>query len=390
MKNKLKFYLFFSGIIFSILGSFFIFQFSFSAEKIDILGGLSKSTPIEIQQNANFNDIISNVVGTALSFIAVIFFIIILYGGFMWMTASGNEDQAKKAKDIIIASAIGVIIIMSSYTLIKFIFNTIENKDTSTKELLNTCKEYNPNWDCMDIAKCAGRDGLADLTNATTECAKGNLNNCIIGKCMADGLDKEVNTICCLPYVSPCTLENPGYKCVDNANKCTSLPVGEVEDGLCDGVEVCCDSREVWTYYYHEMSTSWSIEEGKEGQIEKFACVSTIGSIKIGGPVEINTNFLLDGKNVWGSQWGSIIDNPTLNLGSLGKYQFNSEAECQEYGETEKVFCLKYDRTKGFYCSELLKGQSTKDCAETSSRLFGELVNGLDIPCLVAKDSRNN
>lgn len=376
MKNKLKFYLFFIGIFISFLSSFFVFQYSFSAQKVDVLGGLSKSTPITIQKNANVNDIVSNIIGTALSFVAIIFFIIIIYGGFLWMTASGNEDQAKKGLDIVIASVIGVVIILSSYTLVKFIFSTVESGQDTNKELVNSCKQYNPNWDCMDITKCAGKDGNRGLTDAKTECKPDNTNNCIVGKCMADGLDKEVNTICCLPYVSPCTLENPGYKCVDNEELCTSAVASG--EGLCEESESCCDSREVWTY--SPTNTEWSDLEGSEGQIKKFSCISEMGYIDA---TSINFN-----NSVWFKQSG--IFGIDFRKSDAGKYQFNSEAECQEYGETEKVFCLKYDRTKGFYCSELLKGQSTKDCAETSSRLFGELVNGLDIPCLVSKDSYNS
>ncbi len=55
-----------------------------------------------------------------LSFLAVIFLILIIYGGFLWMTARGNGDQVEKAKKIIINSVIGTIIVMLAYAITWF------------------------------------------------------------------------------------------------------------------------------------------------------------------------------------------------------------------------------------------------------------------------------
>ena len=59
--------------------------------------------------------------GMVLSFLGTIFVILIIYGGFLWMTARGNEEQSKKAKNIIRDAVIGVIIILASGTIMYFI-----------------------------------------------------------------------------------------------------------------------------------------------------------------------------------------------------------------------------------------------------------------------------
>ncbi|PIR74115.1 MAG: hypothetical protein COU35_04120 [Candidatus Magasanikbacteria bacterium CG10_big_fil_rev_8_21_14_0_10_47_10] len=79
--------------------------------------GLKNETPVPV--------IIGNVIGTALSMIAVIFFILMVYGGFLWMTAHGNTDQVKKAQDTIIAAVIGIIIVLASYAITNFVFQSV-------------------------------------------------------------------------------------------------------------------------------------------------------------------------------------------------------------------------------------------------------------------------
>jgi hypothetical protein len=61
-------------------------------------------------------------------------------------------------------------------------------------------------------------------------------------------------------------------------------------------------------------------------------------------------------------------------------------------GETQKIFCLKYSKEKKqYYCSEILKGDDTRDCAFTSTRLFnssGDSQN-TEITCLEARKIYN-
>ncbi|PIZ92613.1 MAG: hypothetical protein COX83_03940, partial [Candidatus Magasanikbacteria bacterium CG_4_10_14_0_2_um_filter_41_31] len=69
--------------------------------------------------------LIGNVIGTLLSLVSVIFFILMIYGGLRWMLSRGNEDQSKKALDTIIAAIIGIIIVLASYAITTFVFNSV-------------------------------------------------------------------------------------------------------------------------------------------------------------------------------------------------------------------------------------------------------------------------
>lgn len=76
--------------------------------------------------------LIGNLVGSALSFVGVVFFLIIIYGGVMWMTARGDEEKVNKAKALIEQAAVGLIIIASAYLITKYVGNLLLNPPAQT------------------------------------------------------------------------------------------------------------------------------------------------------------------------------------------------------------------------------------------------------------------
>lgn len=76
----------------------------------------------------SINSTISYVITLFLSFLGVIFLILMIYGGMMWMTARGNDDRVKKAKDIIIDSIIGLIVVVAAYAITYFVTSIFVNQ----------------------------------------------------------------------------------------------------------------------------------------------------------------------------------------------------------------------------------------------------------------------
>ncbi|MFA5413573.1 MAG: pilin [Patescibacteria group bacterium] len=74
-------------------------------------------------------EIVGGVIKTALSIMGIVAAILIIYAGYVWMTARGKEERITKAKETLEAAVIGLIIIMAAYAITYFV---VENVLTST------------------------------------------------------------------------------------------------------------------------------------------------------------------------------------------------------------------------------------------------------------------
>ncbi len=86
-------------------------------KKAGVLASLKKVT--------NIPTAIGNIIGAVLSFVGVLFFILTIYAGILWMTAGGNDERFKKAFGILTSATIGLVIIMASSVIIGFVFGFV-------------------------------------------------------------------------------------------------------------------------------------------------------------------------------------------------------------------------------------------------------------------------
>lgn len=71
--------------------------------------------------------LVGRIIGTVLSFVGVIFFLLIFYSGLRWMMAQGNESVIDSAKQTIIAAASGLVIVLAAYAITAFIGGQLTN-----------------------------------------------------------------------------------------------------------------------------------------------------------------------------------------------------------------------------------------------------------------------
>lgn len=74
---------------------------------------------------ADLQTTIGQLIRVALGFLGVVAVVIILLGGFKWMTAGGNDEKVGEAKRLIIAGIIGLAIILSAYAIASFVISSI-------------------------------------------------------------------------------------------------------------------------------------------------------------------------------------------------------------------------------------------------------------------------
>ncbi|MEI6835251.1 MAG: hypothetical protein WCK59_00230 [Candidatus Falkowbacteria bacterium] len=75
---------------------------------------------------------IGNILTIFFSFLGLIFFILIIYSGILWMTAQGDTGQVSKAKETIIRAIVGLIISIAAYGITYFVMNIFPNSPKTT------------------------------------------------------------------------------------------------------------------------------------------------------------------------------------------------------------------------------------------------------------------
>lgn len=69
--------------------------------------------------------IAGSVISVLMGFLGIVAVVIILMGGFKWMTAAGSEDKIEEAKKLLAAGIIGLVIILSAWGLATFVLTQI-------------------------------------------------------------------------------------------------------------------------------------------------------------------------------------------------------------------------------------------------------------------------
>lgn len=82
--------------------------------------------------NISVAEIISKVIKSFLGLLGIIFVILIILGGYNWMTAAGEEEKVNKAKDTLKRAIIGLIIVVSAYAITYFVFTNLPGGGTGT------------------------------------------------------------------------------------------------------------------------------------------------------------------------------------------------------------------------------------------------------------------
>lgn len=68
---------------------------------------------------------IANLIRVVIQFLGVVAVVIVLYGGFKWMTASGSDEKVAEAKKILIAGLIGLAIVLTALAITNFAIGSI-------------------------------------------------------------------------------------------------------------------------------------------------------------------------------------------------------------------------------------------------------------------------
>lgn len=82
-------------------------------------------------QNANLGtrdlrETIVGIINIVLGFLGILATLIILIGGFKWMTSQGSSDKVDEAKKMIGAGIVGLLIVLASYAIARYVLNQLQ------------------------------------------------------------------------------------------------------------------------------------------------------------------------------------------------------------------------------------------------------------------------
>lgn len=69
--------------------------------------------------------IIGSLINVILGLSGLVFVILLVYAGILYLTSQGEEGNVKKAKKLITSAVLGIIIIIASYALAQYIFSAL-------------------------------------------------------------------------------------------------------------------------------------------------------------------------------------------------------------------------------------------------------------------------
>ncbi|WKZ28799.1 MAG: pilin [Patescibacteria group bacterium] len=102
--------------ILSILAAFLV-PFAVSAQET-----------ITLQNPLNANsvpELIANILRAAIGIVGALALLVFIYGGFIWLTSGGEAGKVSAGKEAMKWAAIGLVVIFTSYGLVRFVFSAI-------------------------------------------------------------------------------------------------------------------------------------------------------------------------------------------------------------------------------------------------------------------------
>ncbi|MDD4271588.1 MAG: IPT/TIG domain-containing protein [Patescibacteria group bacterium] len=168
--------------------------------------------------------IAANIIRIVLGFLGIIAVGLIIYAGWLWMTAEGEAEKVEKAKKILIGAVIGLTICLASFAIASFILNNLlDATGTGTTSTIPGGGTVTPGG------------GTPTLPGEGQPCLKDSLDTqCVAGRCAA-GLSCSATDCLCKKTNQP----GEGQSCDGNTNLAGCQAVDCADSLACSSNDNC-------------------------------------------------------------------------------------------------------------------------------------------------------
>ncbi|MFH1193690.1 MAG: hypothetical protein V1661_01705 [bacterium] len=95
------------------------------------LEGVGTGAGYQTTQSGGLPALVGLIINIFLSIMGVLFVILMVYGGYTWMTSYGAEAKVTKAKNLIVDAVIGLIIVLAAYAISNFVVGQLVKVTTA-------------------------------------------------------------------------------------------------------------------------------------------------------------------------------------------------------------------------------------------------------------------
>jgi len=85
----------------------------------------SIATSAGLNQSQGLPQIVGSTISILLGLLGIVFVVLVVYAGFLYLTSNGEETNVKKAKKLLTQAVIGLIIIVSAYAISSYVIDAL-------------------------------------------------------------------------------------------------------------------------------------------------------------------------------------------------------------------------------------------------------------------------
>lgn len=97
---------------------------SFAADGAGMFGATNVGAPIQ-GGGGTADTLVQKLVGNAMLFLGIVAVLYGIWGGFLMVTAGGDEEKVKKGRTILVQVAIGLVVIFIANSIVQFVLSKI-------------------------------------------------------------------------------------------------------------------------------------------------------------------------------------------------------------------------------------------------------------------------
>lgn len=118
-----SFFVFVLGVCFSSIS----FAQAPAAQSVDLGLQFAQDTGLS---TTDIRVTVANIIRIAMGLLGIIAIVLMMYGGFLWMTSNGDQSKVESAKKVLINATIGLVIILSAVAIATFVIKSLETATT--------------------------------------------------------------------------------------------------------------------------------------------------------------------------------------------------------------------------------------------------------------------